>query len=79
MPPLRKAALFGVFEDSLRRSGLSFLRLAAEGDHPAAYQVIRDQGSFRVRVYIWNLTPGAIIAHETNGAFSQPGSMKSEE
>lgn len=58
MPPLRKAALFRVFEDSLRRSGLSFLRLSAEGDHPAAYQIIRDQSSFRVRVYVWNLTPG---------------------
>lgn len=61
MPPLRKAALFRVFEESLRRSGLSFLRLSAEGDHPAAYQIIRDQSSFRVRVYIWNLTFGGRV------------------
>lgn len=58
MPPLRKTALFNIFEAALRSSDLSFLRLSAENDHPAAYQVIKDTGSFRIRVYIWNLTFG---------------------
>lgn len=62
MPPLRKAALFNLFEDALRRSDLSFLRLGAERDHPVAYQIIKATFSFRVRVYIWNLTFGGRVA-----------------
>lgn len=58
MAPLRKLDLFHLFEDALRKSGLSFLRLTEERAHPAAYQVITVAGSYRVRVYIWNLTPG---------------------
>lgn len=58
MPPLRKPALFQIFESSVRASGLTFLRLSAEGEHPAAYQIIGDRSSFRLRVYVWNLTFG---------------------
>lgn len=58
MPPLRKPVLFKLFEDALKRSGLSFLRLDFDLKHPAAYQIIMGSGSYRVRVYIWNLTPG---------------------
>lgn len=61
MPPLRKTALFNIFEAALRSSDLSFLRLSEENDHPAAYQIIKDTGSFRVRVYIWNLTFGGRV------------------
>lgn len=61
MPPLRKPALLKLFEDALRRSGLSFLRLSEEGEHPAGYQIIKDAGSFRARVYIWNLTFGGRV------------------
>jgi len=56
--PLRKPALLKLFEDALRKCGLSFLRLSVEGEHPAGYQIIKDAGSYRARVYIWNLTPG---------------------
>ena len=62
MPPLRKPALFKLFEDALRRSGLSFLRLSGEGEHPASYQIMEDAGSYRARVYIWNLTFGGRVA-----------------
>lgn len=62
MPPLRKPTLFKLFEDALRRSGLSFLRLSGEGEHPASYQIIKDAGSYRARVYIWNLTFGGRVA-----------------
>lgn len=58
MPPLRKPALFKLFEDALKKSGLSFLRLSAGVEHPAAYQIITGSGSYRVQVYVWNLTPG---------------------
>lgn len=58
MPPLRKPALFGIFEDSLRRSGLSYLKMSPEREHPAAYQLSSDVDSFRIRLYIWNLTFG---------------------
>lgn len=61
MPPLRKPALCRLFEDALRKSGLSFLRLSGEENHPAAYQIIKDAGSFRVRAYIWNLTFGGRV------------------
>lgn len=62
MPPIRKTALLSIFEASLRSSNLDFLRLSEEGHHPAAYQIIKDAGSFRVRVYIWNLTFGGRVA-----------------
>ncbi|KIC39400.1 HNH endonuclease [Leisingera sp. ANG-M7] len=58
MAPLRKPALFRIFENSLRKCGLNFLRLSAEGAHPASYQVIGPANSFTVQVYIWNLTFG---------------------
>lgn len=62
MPPLRKPILFKLFEDALRKSGLSFLRLTVENEHPAAYQIIGVPSSYRVRVYIWNLTFGGRVA-----------------
>ena len=58
MPLIRKHALFHLFEEGLRKSGASFLRLTEERAHPATYQVTTPAGSYRVRVYIWNLTPG---------------------
>ncbi|UMA67272.1 HNH endonuclease (plasmid) [Roseivivax marinus] len=61
MPPLRKPALFKLFEDALRKSGLSFLRLSGAGEHPASYQIITGMGSYRLRVYIWNLTFGGRV------------------
>lgn len=62
MPPLRKPKLFALFENALRLSGLSFLRLTNEGEHPAAYQIVDAASPFRIRVYIWNLTFGGRVA-----------------
>ncbi|TQV83043.1 HNH endonuclease [Denitrobaculum tricleocarpae] len=58
MAPLRKPALFQLFEESLYQSGQSFLRLSEERTHPAAYQIMDGDKSFRLRLYIWNLTFG---------------------
>ena len=62
MPPFRKPMLFKLFEDALRMSGSSFLRLTEEGEHPSGYQIIKDAGSYPVRVYIWNLTFGGRVS-----------------
>jgi len=62
VPPLRKPALFRLFEDALRASGLNFLRLSPEGEHPCGYQIIGQDFSFRLRVYIWNLSFGGRVA-----------------
>ncbi len=58
MPILNKRQLFHVFESSVRDCGWNLLYLQAKPEHPAQYQLYRDDQSFRVRVYIWNLTPG---------------------
>ena len=58
MPPLRKPVLLGLFENALRSSGLDFLKLSDDGVHPAGYQIIDGSNSFRLTVYIWNLTFG---------------------
>ncbi len=58
MARLRKPDLFRVVERSILDSGWNFLHLSDAGDHPARYQVYRDDDSIRVRVYIWNLTHG---------------------
>ena len=58
MPTLRKAQLLDVVEMAIRESEWGFLYLSAAGLHPARYQFYRDGRSHRVRVYIWNLTPG---------------------
>lgn len=58
MPPLRKPQLLKLFEAAVQKSGLGLLHLSDYGVHPASYQVIISDSSFRVRVYIWNLTFG---------------------
>lgn len=58
MPILRKPALLNLVEDSIGKSGLFFLRLSAENIHPANYQIIGPSNSYRVQIYIWNLTFG---------------------
>lgn len=56
-----KPVLLALFEEALRLSGLSFLRLSGAREHPASYQVIEASSSFRARVYIWNLTFGGRV------------------
>lgn len=58
MARLAKEQLFDVVEDAIHESGWYFLCLSPIGSHPARYQIYRDGQSHRVRVYIWNLTPG---------------------
>ena len=58
MAALRKPVLLGRFEDALRASGLSLLKLADGQEHPASYQIMGPSYSRRVRVYIWKLTSG---------------------
>ena len=53
-----KEQLFNVVEDAIHESGWYFLCLSPIGSHPARYQIYRDGQSHKVRVYIWNLTPG---------------------
>ena len=61
MARLAKEQLFSVVEDAIRESGWYFLCLPSFEIHPARYQLYRDDQSYRVRVYIWNLTPGGQI------------------
>ena len=58
MPRLRKPQLFEIVEHAILDSGWSFLHLNAPTEHPARYQVFKDEKSYRVRIYIWNLTHG---------------------
>ena len=58
MPLPNKAQLLGIAEDAVRESRWNLLHLSRKGEHPARYQVYRDEESLTVRVYIWNLTPG---------------------
>lgn len=58
MPPLRKRALLRIVEGAIHASGWDHLYLSPLGDHPARYTLYREERSYRVRVYIWNLTHG---------------------
>ena len=62
MAPLRKSALLKLFEASVRASGWSLLHLTDPNEHPAGYQIYSGDAGWRVRVYIWNLTPGGRVA-----------------
>jgi putative restriction endonuclease len=58
MARLRKPELFRVVEQSILDSGWNYLHLTQANDHPASYQVYRNERSFRIRIYIWNLSHG---------------------
>jgi putative restriction endonuclease len=57
MARLPKTQLFDRFEDAVRLSGWSLLYLGRKS-HPAHYQIYREDRSYRVKVYIWNITHG---------------------
>jgi putative restriction endonuclease len=58
MPRLpKKAQLLARFEEAVRLCGWSVIYLA-KNDHPARYQIYREGRSYRVKVYIWNITHG---------------------
>ena len=56
MPRLNKRQLLATVENAICDSGWSFFRLSES--NPAIYQMYRAGQSYRLRVYIWNLTPG---------------------
>lgn len=53
-------------EQAILDSGWSFLHLNATTEHPARYQVFKGDRSFRVKIYIWNLTHGGGAARPTD-------------
>lgn len=58
MTRLPKSQLLHVVENAIRQCGWNFLHLTSQGNHPARYQIYRNGSTYRIRVYIWNLTPG---------------------
>ena len=58
MARLSKAQLLHVVEKGIHEGGLNFLYVSPPGTHPARYHVYRGHQSYRLRVYIWNLSPG---------------------
>ncbi len=58
LPPSSKRVLLVPFQNALSKSGLNFLRLTMEGALRQPTGTVKASGSFRLRVYIWNLTPG---------------------
>ena len=58
MARLSKKQLLTTVEHAICESGWDFFWLSRVGAHPATYQMHRPGQSHRVRVYIWNLTPG---------------------
>ena len=58
MARLSKARLLGVVESALRNDGFNILLLSEPRVHPARYQIYRGHQTYRLCVYIWNLTHG---------------------
>ena len=58
MALLVKRRLLQVVENAIRQGGWHLLHLSSPGTHPARYHMHRDDRRYRVRVYVWNLTPG---------------------
>jgi putative restriction endonuclease len=56
MPRLSKEALLGRILDSVRSAGWNFVYITDR--HPYDLAIFRDERSFRVRVYVWNVTHG---------------------
>lgn len=55
---LTKEELFGKVVGAIRDSGWGLLYLSNPSEHPLRLQVYRGTGTYRVRIYIWNLTHG---------------------
>ena len=56
MPRLSKPQLLSTIVSSISRSGWKFLYISDQ--HPFLIQVYRGDESFRIKVYVWNLTHG---------------------
>jgi len=59
---LRKTALLNIMTRSIARCGWNILYLSDPRIHPFRLQIYRDDESYRIRVYIWNLTHGGGMA-----------------
>ena len=66
MPRLQKPQLLKVIEQAILDSDWSLLHLSGTSEHPARYQVFKDDRSYRVRIYVWNLTHGGGAARPAN-------------
>jgi putative restriction endonuclease len=62
MARLSKIALLQEFEDAVRAGGWGLLYRSKNNVHPAYYTVWRDDVRLRVKVYIWNITPGGRVS-----------------
>lgn len=58
MPRLTKAELLSIVTRSISEYGWSVLYLEDPVAHPFRLQLYKDDESYRIRVYIWNLTHG---------------------
>lgn len=58
MARLSKGQLLQEVEEAFRSGGWNVLYLPSDMVHPARYRVYREDVSFTVRVYIWNITHG---------------------
>lgn len=57
MARLQKPELLFQVEEAIRQSGWSLLYIT-KSTHPARYSINRDGTTLRIKVYIWNITPG---------------------
>jgi putative restriction endonuclease len=55
---LSKKRLFRIFEESVRDSGCGLARLSGAGEFPVRYEIAAGGARHRVKVYLWNITPG---------------------
>lgn len=57
MARLQKSELLLQVEEAIRQSGWSVLYITKSA-HPAQYSINRDGTTLRIKVYVWNITPG---------------------
>jgi len=58
MSRLDKDKLFDIVVQSIRNCGWQVIYLSGQGEHPFRIQMFKDEESYRVRIYIWNITHG---------------------
>lgn len=58
MPKLQKDDLLNIVTRSISECGWNVLYLENSVTHPFRLQIYRDDESYQVRIYIWNITPG---------------------
>src|SRR5713101_3801190 len=66
MAPLRKPELLERVVKAVNESGWNVMYLAPIEQHPFSLQLYHGDESYRVRVYVWNLTHGGGRARPEN-------------